>query len=277
MRWFKNHKKISILTAVLLILIVIIVSSYSNGGSSSFLGRGVGNIVSLTQQPISSVGDGVKSGLKGIFKFRTIVKENEALREENATLKRENIKLHLNEKELAELKELSGILNYQSIQGNYSYVTADVISMDGSNWFNIFTINAGSDDGIYKDAVVMDGYGLIGRVLDVGNNWSKVISLIDESNSVSFKVLREKEKDLIGVLAGDGKGGLSGFMLDPQAPIVEGDLLITTGMGMYPEGIALGKVKKVELNPDTLLKTLVIEPAVDFKSIEKATVIIPSH
>ena len=277
MKWFKNHKKISILTTVLLILVVIIVASYSHGGSSSFFGRGAGNVISFTQHPFNSVGNGVKSGVRGIFQFRTVVKENDVLKEQNAELKRENIKLQMSQKDLSELKELAGILNYKSVQDNYTYVTGDVISMDGSNWFNIFTINVGSHDGIYKDAVVMDGYGLIGRVLEVGSNWSKVVSIIDESNSVSFKVQREKDKDLSGVLAGDGKGGLSGFMLDPQAAIVEGDLLITTGMGMYPEGVAIGKVKKVELNPDTLLKNLVIEPAVNFKSIAKATVIIPSH
>lgn len=277
MRWYRNHKKVSILSSVFLILIVIIVSSYSNGGSSSFLGHGVEKVIVFIQKPFTSAGNGVESGLKGIFQFRSIVKENEKLKDEIAKLKNENIKLQLNKKELSELKDLSAILNYESIQNRYTYVTADVISMDGSNWYNIFTIDAGSNDGIYKDAIVMDGYGLIGRVLDVGSNWSKVISVIDESNSVSFKVQREKEKNLIGVLSGDGKGGLSGFMLDPEAAIVEGDVLITTGMGMYPEGIAIGKVGKVELNHDTLLKTLTIESAVDFKSIEKVTVIIPSN
>ncbi|WP_027398124.1 rod shape-determining protein MreC [Anaerovorax odorimutans] len=274
MKWFRNHKQISIIVTVMIVLMFIIVSSYSNAGSSFFGGHVIHNIITFIQKPISGSANGVESGLKGIFKFRTIIKENEALKDENSALKLENIKLKLNKKELKDLKDLSNILNYNSVNDNYNYVTADVTSMDGSNWFNIFTINAGSKDGLYKDAVVMDGYGLIGRVLDLGSNWSKVISIIDESNSVSFKVQREKDKDLLGILSGDGKGGLTGFMLDPEAAVVEGDLLITTGMGMYPEGIAIGKVDKIELNPDTLLKTLKIESTVDFKSIEKVTVII---
>jgi rod shape-determining protein MreC len=46
--------------------------------------------------------------------------------------------------------------------------------------------------------VVINGDGLIGRVLDVGSNWAKVISVIDESNSVSFKVFRDLK--LLGIL-----------------------------------------------------------------------------
>ncbi|MEG2199297.1 MAG: rod shape-determining protein MreC, partial [Anaerovorax sp.] len=89
----------------------------------------------------------------------------------------------------------------------------------------------------------------------------------------SFKSVRDM--NLVGILSGNGKGGISGFMLDPEATILKGDLLITTGMGMYPEGIPIGKVVKVKKNNDTLLKTVEIEPAAYLKTQQKVIIIIP--
>jgi cell shape-determining protein MreC len=45
-------------------------------------------------------------------------------------------------------------------------------------------------------------------------------------------------------------------------------------MGMYPEGIPIGKVKKVVWNNDTLLKTVTIEPSAYFKNLQKVTVLV---
>ncbi|MDD3168092.1 MAG: rod shape-determining protein MreC, partial [Eubacteriales bacterium] len=185
---------------------------------------------------------------------------------------REIIQIKLTEAELAELQNLSNILGYENVTPYYNYVTADVVAMDGSNWFNLFTINAGTKDGLYKDAVVINGDGLIGRVLEVGSDWAKVISVIDESNSVSFKVFRDMQ--LLGILSGDGKGSLKGYMIDTEAAVIEGDILITSGIGMYPEGIPIGKVKKVEWNNDTLLKTVTIEPSAYFKNLHRVTVLV---
>lgn len=272
MNWLKEHRVLTLILSIFFILIIIIVVSYSNVGNSTALGRSIQKVVTLVQGPVSGAGNGVKSGLRGIFQFRTVVKENEELKDEVSKLNRELIKAKLTDSELSELRNLSNILGYQNVAASYNYETADVVAMDGSNWFNLFTINAGSERGIKKDDVVITGDGLIGRILEAGNGWSKVISVIDETNSVSFKVFRDMQ--LLGILSGDGKGGLQGYMIDPEAAVIEGDILITSGMGMYPEGIPIGKVKKVVWNNDTLLKTVLIEPSAYFKNLQKVTVLV---
>lgn len=272
MNWLREHKVLTVILSVFLALAIVIVVSYQNIGNTTALGRGIDKVFALVQGPVSNAGNGVKSGLKGIFQFRSILKENEELRNQIADLNRQLIQAKLTDSELAELRSLSNILGYENVAPNYNYVTADVVAMDGSNWFNLFTINAGTDDGIYKDAVVINGDGLIGRVLETGSDWAKVISVIDESNSVSFKVFRDLK--LLGILTGDGKGGLEGYMIDPEAAVIEGDVLVTSGMGIYPEGIPIGKVKKVEWNNDTLLKTVTIEPSAYFKNLQKVTVLV---
>ncbi len=272
MNWLRGHKILTTILTILLALAVIILVSYSNMGNSTVFGRSVQKVVSFVQGPVTSAGNGVRSGMEGIFQFRSILRENTELKEQISDLNREIIKIKLTEAELSELRYLSNILGYENATSSYNYVTVDVVAMDGSNWFNLFTINAGSDDGIYKYAVVINGDGLIGRVLEVGKDWAKVISVIDESNSVSFTVFRDIQ--LLGILSGDGKGGLKGYMIDPEAAVIEGDILITSGMGMYPEGIPIGKVQKVELNNDTLLKTVTIDPSAYFKNLRKVSVLV---
>ena len=273
MNWLREHRRLTVMISLFLILTVMIVVSYNHQGNSTFIGRGIEKVAAFVQGPVSGAGSGVKSGLRGIFQFKSVVKENEDLKKEVASLNREMIQIKLSQAELNELRDLSKILGYENVTRDYDFITADVIAMDGSNWFNLFTINRGTDDGVYPDAVIINGDGLIGRVYDVGPGWAKVISVIDESNSVSFKVFRNVQ--LLGILSGDGKGGLTGYMIDPNAAVMEGDSLITSGIGMYPEGIAIGKVKKVEWNNDTLLKTVSIEPSAYFKNLQKVTVLIP--
>jgi rod shape-determining protein MreC len=272
MNWLREHKILTLILSIFFALVIVVVVSYQNIGNNTVLGRGIDEVVALVQGPVSNAGNGVKSGIKGIFQFRSILNENEELKKQISDLNREIIQIKLTDTELAELRNLSNILGYDNVTPNYNYVTADVVAMDGSNWFNLFTINAGTDDGIYKDAVVINGDGLIGRVLEVGSDWAKVISVIDESNSVSFKVFRDMK--LLGILSGDGKGSLEGYMIDPEAAVIEGDILITSGMGMYPEGIPIGKVNKVVWDNDTLLKTVTIEPSAYFKNLQKVTVLV---
>lgn len=273
MKWFREHRKASAIAGIIVALIIIMAISYGNSGSSSPLGVGINSIIVKIQEPFYKAGMGLKEAFRGIFEFKEVLAENKELKTEVSKLENQIIDLKLTENELEVLEGLSQALNYESIRDSYAYITGDVVAMDGSDWFNIFTVNIGTNQGIYKDAVVINGQGLVGRVMDVGPNWSKVISIVDETNSVSFKTVRDM--NLVGILSGNGKGGIEGYMLDPESTILKGDLVITTGMGMYPEGIPIGKVTSVKKNKDTLLKTVVIEPSAYLKNQQKVTIIIP--
>ena len=272
MRWYKEHWRLSVVLLVLLILLAVTLLSYVNQGSNSWIGKRIESAATFVQEPISSGGNAVANTIKGLFQFRSILEENEKLKEENKKLEAELIEAVLSQQELSELQKLSTSLNYISPADNYKHVTASVIAMDNSHWFNIFTINEGTDKGIVKDAVVINEDGLVGRVYEVGADWSKVISVIDEDNDVSFQVFRDL--GLLGILSGDGSGGLSGYMLDDEAPVIKGDVLITSGMELYPRGIPVGKITEVSKDKDALLQKVTVEPAVDFSNIQKVTVII---
>lgn len=268
--WIRRHKVFSIIVAVVLALCIVISISYFSG--TGFVGNLIQRGNTAVSEPLSDASDGVKSGIRGIFGFKALMTENEELKAEIEALNKEIVSIKLKERELQELRELSNALNYESVAGTYIPVTGDVVAMDNSGVFTTFTINVGEESGIKKDAVVIAGNGLVGRVSETGKGYSKVVSLIYESVNVSFQVLRDM--DILGVVYGDGKGNLTGFTLDGEVGIVEGDMLVTTGIGMYPEGIEIGQVTAVEYNSDTKLMSVYAEPVVDFKNIRKVMVLI---
>ena len=58
-----------------------------------------------------------------------------------------------------------------------------------------------------------------------------------DGNSISFRAVRDKT--ITGVVNGDGESHLEGYVIEEKMRIIKGDQLITTGVGLYPEGIFL--------------------------------------
>ena len=88
-------------------------------------------------------------------------------REEVAKLEQQLLDEKMSNDQLKQLKELSKALDYKAAK-NRTLVSADITSFDNSNWINTFVINRGTSDGIAKDDVVVNGTGLVGRVLECG-------------------------------------------------------------------------------------------------------------
>ncbi|MDR0570734.1 MAG: rod shape-determining protein MreC [Clostridiales Family XIII bacterium] len=273
MRWIREHRLATAILVAFAALFLLIFVSRQTLGDDNPLGRAVGEALSAVEAPFAAVGGFFGGNLSVLLDRGDLAQENERLRERVMELEKALTEARLSATDLDELKRLSELLNYSGLREKYDTVAADVIAMDASNVFNIFTINAGTRDGVFTDAVVVDGDGLIGRVMSVGDRWAKVISVIDESNKVGFQVFRSPE--WLGVLQGDGEGSLKGYMLDEAAAVREGDRLITSGIGgIYPQGITIGKVVAVNWDHDTPLKTIEVEPAAYFKNIRKVSVLL---
>ena len=123
-----------------------------------------------------------------------------------------------------------------------------------------------------KNSTVINGNGLVGLVYEVGEDWSKVISIIDQKSSVGFEMLRVSD-DYDGILSGTTNYELIGELFDPLASIRVGEYIVTSGLGMYPKGILIGKVYEVIEDKDLILKRVKVTPVVNFRKIDKVMVI----
>jgi rod shape-determining protein MreC len=273
MRWIRKHTGASTIIAVLAALLILVLVSYRTFGESNVLGRSAIRAIGAVQAPFARAGHFLNERFSAFLLANEFSRENERLKARIEELERELNESRLSGADLADLKRLSEALRYVDLGDASRLVTADVIGLDKSSGFNIFTINVGSEAGVSSDSVVIDGDGLVGRVLTAGDGASKVISIIDETNKVGFQVFRNLE--WLGMLCGDGDGKLTGYMLDETAAVREGDRLVTSAIGgFYPQGLTIGQVTSVEWDHDSPLKTVRVEPAAYFKSIRKVTVLL---
>lgn len=272
MRWIREYKLISALLAILLALVIIFCVSVARGGTDSSATDVVSKGMNVVSGGLSSVADTIKKNVFGIFAYKKLEADIEELQKENNSLKRQLAEAKIEKEQLDQLEELSQLLNYEYTKKEFKIVSADVTSLDGANWTNVFTINIGSEMGVEVGDAVVNGMGLVGKIQDTGKGWSKVTSIIDDNSKVSFKLARDSKQ--LGVVAGNAMGEVSGYMLDSGSLVSQGDTIITSGLGTYPEGLEIGTVQDVAYNSNTLLKEVTVEPAVNFKSLEKVSVIL---
>lgn len=269
-----ERNKIPIFIAITVIVLIMIIGFTSQQRERlTPVERFAGDIFMPVQRIVSKTYFTLEEQVRTVIRSGTIKNENQELRKEIEKYQSKLVEIQLNRDELNELRELKQTLNSIDRVDISDPITANVIGSSDGNWFQMFTIDAGESKGVAVNSVVIGSGGLIGRVYETGNHWSKVISIIDNSSSVSFRILRNS--DLQGILSGSIDNTLSGYLFDPEADIIVGDRLITSGIGLYPKGIVIGEIKEITTSSDQLLQNIEVEPAVNFNRMDKVMVINP--
>ncbi|WP_234780317.1 rod shape-determining protein MreC [Clostridioides difficile] len=227
----------------------------------------------------------MKNGFKDVANFKDNSKKVKKLEEENEKLKKNMIALNAKLDKTESLEELKKTLNFVQEEYKATSISASVVGKNDGNWYESFVIGAGKNSGVKKESIVMNGSGLVGIVYEVSNNYSKAISLLDSKASVSFKLAKDanakgtitQNTTLDNKDSYNSKGYLQGYMFDSSYNVIQGDIITTSGLGFFPDGIPIGEVEKVVDDKDKSLKYVVVKPYVDFKNINDVVVIEPRN
>lgn len=272
MQFIKKHPiLLLIITIVILVILIIVTKGNRNISTPEDL---VGTVVTPVQGAVSSVTGGIGEWFKGLFGQSTLQKENAELKEKLRQLEGQ---LSLTGELQQENERLREIANYHENNPQYEMVTARVIGKNPGYWFDTFTINVGRSDGIEQDMVAITPEGLVGRVMEVGNNWSKVISIADSRSSVSGMIERTRDNGVVrGSTEADNTlgGRCQMYYLPFENDLVPGDKVLTSGLGgVFPKGIVIGEVIEVSRAQGETERTAVIDTAVDFTKLEEVMII----
>ena len=210
----------------------------------------------------------------GITDYGDIKSENEDLREQVEDLQGDEV---LQEDAAAQLSE---ILEQQNLEwvGAIETTTARVLSSDPSNFSSTIDISKGSDDGIKVDMPVVNGAGLVGKVVQVTPNRSTVQLITDPDFLVGVRLLGS---DLAtGTAHGQGQGEdlLVDTRLEPEIddPPKPGTALTTSGaqLSAFPDSIPVGKVRTVREAGGGLTLELEVRPMADTDRMQFVTVLL---
>lgn len=226
------------------------------------------------QDGVSGAGAFLVSKAEMMGQIKNLQQENSDLKEQVDSLLMENTSLQQEKYELARLRELYDLDEQYS---QYEKTGARIIAKDSGNWYHSFVINKGSDDGIAVDMNVIADGGLVGRIIDVGPDWAKVSSIINDNNNVSGSILSTADNLIVsGSLKRYAEGVIEFSKLsDKGDQVAVGDKVVTSNISeKYLPGILIGYVSEISKDSNNLTKSGLITPAVDFEHLDTVLVIL---
>ena len=258
-----------------IVCIMLLFFSYSTGFTGGPLETIANHLFIPMQKGIDYIGSSIAISSADTKTREELVAENEELQaqvdELNSTINNYELKL----KELDELQEL-----YELDQTYYDYETtgARIIGKGTSNWFNTFTIDKGTKDGIQVDMNVIADGGLVGIVTSVGDSYAVVRSIIDDTSNVSATISSTEDNCIVsGSLENMTASNLILFsnLDDDDDQVAIGDVIVTSNISdKYLPGLMIGYVSSVSLDENELTKSGTVTPVVDFKHLSDVLVVL---
>ena len=259
----KKGSKLKIIILIFIILMAILFYFFNNRIKSK-----TNSIIYYMYYPINYISEKI-----------SLLKDNESLIKENKKLliNIENKELILKknnelEEEISELKEL---LKLKNIFTNYNIINCTIVSRNKNYWFNELTIDKGKKDGIEVNMAVVSEKGLIGKISNVYDKTS-IIKMItnNDNNKISIEI-ENKNGHFHGII---DKYDISSNTLKVTGitnydNVEVNDKVLTTGYGVFPKGIEIGKIKKIENDNYNISKVLYVELNQNMNNIKYVSIL----
>ena len=273
----KKKKKFSvkyILLIMVVFCIIVIGCSSAYNMSSGAVGKIAGHVIIPMQKGLNKVGSVLHIQKEDFTSKKELQKENDDLKEQVASLEE---RLNRTALEQSELEKLRKLYDMDQSYDSYEKAAANVVGKDASNWFDTFIIDKGSNAGIeIGNNVIADG-GLVGIVTDVGSNYAKVRSIIDDASNVSATDVATSDNCIVS-------GSLKSMnerqqleitdLKDSDDQVKAGDQIVTSNISdRYLPGIPIGYITDITQDSNSLTKTGYLATIVDFEHLDKVLVI----
>ncbi len=220
---------------------------------------------------LAEAGRSLRAAISAPFRINSVLRENDALRAQNADLSVEIARLTTTQEENEELEKLLGYAKRQK----KTPIAARVLARTPESGTHTILLDRGSDDGVAPDMPVVASDGvLIGKIFKVERTTSVALLLTDTRSRVGASVQNSVRTQ--GVI--QGKRGLSLEMrLIPQnEELTAGDMIITSGIEpLTPRGLLIGRITSVETQEKSPFKTATISSPVAYDRLDVVAIPFP--
>ncbi len=219
------------------------------------------------QQGVTSVNHKISDLFNNYLANIEASKENKVLKNKIANLENQIFSFEELGKENKRLKEL---LQFGKKQAERP-ILSQIVGWNSSSDFKVLRINKGFKDGIRLQSPVVTSKGLVGYIYRLTDHFADVLTILDANNKVDAIVARSRSH---GILEGYEQGTILMKYVSNIEPVILNDLVLTSGLGnMYPKGVRIGRISKIERENYSITQHIEITPSVDFGNLEEVIVL----
>jgi rod shape-determining protein MreC len=201
-----------------------------------------------------------------VKKVRNIWYENITLRQNLANLSLENAALNEKTSENLRLREL---LRFKE-RSQYTLIPSEVIARNPERGVYTMILNVGNSDSVDKGMAVVSINGVVGKIVTASSFASHVQLITDPNCRISALIQRSR---VSGILECEDGIHLK-MRVQEYADVQPGDRVITSGFGgVFPKGLKIGEVRKIERDEHDIYKELQVNSSVDYDYVEEVFVL----
>ncbi|MDH4318871.1 MAG: rod shape-determining protein MreC [Desulfobulbaceae bacterium] len=264
----KKKFRLAIVVVSIATVIAIILASTIGSQKFGFFHSLALDMLGPFQKGINSITLKIQQTKQNYFGLLKVREENIKLWLELREARRAS---HLNREALATNARLKKLLDLRDFT-NIPSVSANITGKDPSLWFRTVIIDRGSNDNVKKGMPVVTADGIVGQILEVAANHSKVLLTIDPSSAIDVLVQKSRAR---GILKGTGSIVHSLEYILKNADINEGDYIVTAGYGgIFPPGMPVGQVTKITKKQRGMFHEIEVTSTVDFHTLEQVLVLL---
>jgi len=196
---------------------------------------------------------------------------------ENRDLRRQQLRSDASVQKMiaieAENARLRALMDTAALMTDRTMVT-EIMAIDLNPYRRLLTINKGSSAGAYRGQALVDAFGIVGQISDLGPLSSQVLLISDPEHAVPVEVNRN---GLRTIAVGTGDAQILNLPFLPNnADIRLGDLLVTSGLGgVFPAGYPVAEVNQIEINPSQPFAHVEAAPAAELDKVRELLLIWP--
>lgn len=206
--------------------------------------------------------------------FVSELKTIKNLTTENISLKETNNKLLSQIASLSDLQDENKFLRSaldMPVKQNHELIEARVFNIQFTPEGHNMLVDRGLKDGIKPgDIVISSSMILIGRIAEVNDDTSRVELLINQDFKVTVKV---SKNDIIGIARGILSDGILLDFISQNDDVNPGDVIVTNGNDLFPPGLIIGKVSRIDSNDGSLFKKVFVMPEFQNSNISRVIIL----
>lgn len=251
---------------------------------TAYFGESPGGVLHGVQRGAQEVMSPIEAGASRTLKpFRDLAGwtgdvlgakgDNEKLERELADARQQLARSQTAVRENEQLREMVGLPRREGFPDGTRPVTARVIARSPTVWYSTVQIDKGSSDGLRVDQPVVTGDGLVGKISSVSDGNAQVTLITDASSAVSAQVMPDGANGIVKPAVGNFNDLQLDFVQKGRE-IRKGQTVVTSGFrsrrleSLFPRGIPIGRVRRVDPDERELYQRVHIEPFADLRRMD---------